>query len=81
MSQPEITMYTRPGCPDVARAAQYLSGRGMTWKDIDIEAVPAAREQVIAWTGRAVTPVVLIGDSRLIEPDEAELAEALAKAA
>ncbi len=38
MSQPKIIMYTRPGCPDVARAAYYLRQRGLTWDEMDIEA-------------------------------------------
>ena len=41
----------------------------------------AARKQVIAWTGRAVTPTLWIGETMLTEPDSAEIDAALAKAA
>lgn len=81
MSQPKITMYTRPGCPDVARASRYLKERGLTWDEIDIDADSAARQQVVAWTGRAVTPTLWIGDTMLTEPDSTEIDAALAKAA
>ena len=80
MNQPKITMYTRPGCPDVARASYYLRERGRTWGEIDIEADAEAKKQVVAWTGRAVTPTLWIGDIMLTEPDSAEIDAALAKA-
>ena len=80
MSQPKIVMYTRPGCPDVGRAAYYLKQRGLTWDAIDIEADEDAKKQVVAWTGREVTPTLWIGDTMLVEPDAAEIDAALAKA-
>ena len=80
IAQPKIVMYTRPGCPDVARASYYLRQRGVTWDDVDIEEDADAKQQVIAWTGRAVTPTLWIGDTMLIEPGEAEIDAALAKA-
>ena len=81
MSQPKITMYTRPGCPDVARAAYFLRQRGLEWDEIDIEADATAKKQVVAWTGREVTPTLWIGDTMLIEPGEGEITAALAKEA
>jgi len=81
MSQPKIVMYARPGCPDVARASHSLRERGLTWDEIDIEADEDAERQVIAWTGRAATPTLWIGRTMLVEPDGAEIDEALATAA
>ena len=80
MNQPKIVMYSRPGCPDVARASAYLRQRGLSWDEINIDADPDAEAQVIAWTGRAVTPTLWIGDTMLTEPDSAEIDAALAKA-
>lgn len=80
MSQPKIVMYTRPGCPDVARAAYYLQQRGLTWDEVDIEEDEDAKNQVIAWTGRPVTPTLWIGDTMLVEPDAQEIDAALGKA-
>lgn len=81
MSQPKITMYTRPGCPDVARASSFLRQRGMTWDEIDITKDEAARKRVLEWTGREVTPTLWIGDTMLTEPDAEEIDAALAKVA
>lgn len=80
MSQPKITMYAQPGCPDVARASYALRQRGLTWDEIDITEDEAARKQVVEWTGREVTPTLWIGDVMLIEPDAEEIDAALAQA-
>lgn len=81
MTQPKIVMYTRPDCPDVERARYALRQLGVTWDEVDIEADPDAKEQVIAWTGREVTPTLWIGKTMLVEPEATEIAKALAKAA
>ncbi len=79
---PTITMYTRPGCSDVARARAYLTQRGLHWTEIDIEADLAACQQVMDWNGgRAATPTLWIGDTMLTEPDAAEIDAALAQEA
>lgn len=80
MSQPKITMYTRPGCPDVARASSALRQRELTWDEIDITKDEPARKQVVEWTGREVTPTLWIGDTMLIEPDAEQIDAALVKA-
>ncbi len=81
MNPPKIVMYSRPGCPDVARASFFLRERGLTWDEINIEADADAKAQVIAWVGRAATPTLWIGETMLVEPDSAEIDAALAKAA
>ena len=81
VSQPKITMYTRPDCPDVARASYFLRQRGLTWDEKDITEDEAARRQVVEWTGREVTPTLWIGGTMLTEPDADEIDAALAKAA
>lgn len=82
MNQPEIIMYTRPACPDVARAQFFLRQRGLDWDEIDIEADPAARAKVEAWNGgRAPTPTLWIGGTMLVEPGATEIDAALEKEA
>ncbi len=79
-AQPKIVMYTRPGCTDAARAAAIMKERSLIWDEVDIDADEDANAQVIAWTGRAVTPTLWIGDIMLTEPDAAEIDDALARA-
>ena len=78
---PKIVMYTRPDCPAAARAAAIMKERGLSWDEVDIDADADANAQVIAWTGRAVTPTLWIGDVMLTEPDAAEIDDALVRAA
>ena len=80
MSQPKIVMYTRPHCPDVARAVSILRQKGLTWDEVDIEADEDAKRQVVAWTGREVTPTLWIGQTMLVEPGEDAIDAALAAA-
>lgn len=80
MTLPEIVMYTRPGCSDVARAQFLLRQRGLEWREVDIEADPNAKAQVEAWNGgRAATPTLWIGGTMLTEPGATEIDAALAK--
>ena len=80
MADAKITMYVRPGCPDVARARVLMQQRGLTWDEIDIEADSEARSRVEQWNGgRAITPTLWIGDTLLTEPDAAEIDAALSK--
>ena len=81
MSQPKITLYTRPGCPDSAKSISYMNSLGLTWDEFDIDADKDAEHKVIGWTGRAVTPTIWIGDIMLTEPENAEIDAALAQAA
>ncbi len=82
MADAKITMYVRPGCPDVARARVLMQQRGLAWDEIDIEQDGAARQQVEQWNGgRAITPTLWIGDTLLSEPDGTEIDAALGRAA
>ena len=72
-------MYSRPGCPDVARASYFLRQRGLSWDEINIDADPDAEAQVTAWVGRAATPTLWIGETMLVEPNGAEIDAALAE--
>ena len=75
----KITMYVRPGCPDVARARRDLTQRGQQWDEVDIDSDTAAEAKVREWTGRAATPTLWIGETLLVEPDASEIDAALAK--
>ena len=80
MSQPKITMYTRPGCSDSARTTEDLQERGLTWTEINIDEDKEANDKVVGWVGRAATPTLFIGDTMLVEPFAPELDAALAAA-
>jgi glutaredoxin len=82
MSQPEIVMYVRRNCGDVDYARRVLADRELDWTEVDIDRDADGLKKVIEWnggTGRSPTPTVWIGNTMLVEPDEDDIDEALAK--
>lgn len=80
MADAKITMYVRPGCPDVARARILMQQRGLAWDEVDIDADSDARRRVEQWNGgRAITPTLWIGDTLLCEPDGEDIDAALSQ--
>ena len=57
-----ITMYATGWCPYCARARALLERKGATWTEIDVEAEPARRVEMIARSGRRTVPQIFIGD-------------------
>lgn len=80
MSQemPEIIMYARERfCPDVTRARIRLERLGLEWTEHDVEAEPERKQEMMALTGRANVPTLVIGNTILIEPSAREIDQAL----
>lgn len=61
MPQPEIRIYTRPWCPYCARAKALLGRKEAAFTEIDIEASPERRDEMIAASGRTTVPQIFIG--------------------
>jgi thioredoxin reductase (NADPH) len=67
---PSITIYTRPWCPYCERAKELLASKGQTWTEIDLDAEPARREEMVARTGRTSVPQIFIGERHVGGSDE-----------
>jgi thioredoxin reductase (NADPH) len=59
---PRIVIYTRPGCSYCERAKRLLTEKGQTWTEIDVEAEPDRRAEMIERSGRTSVPQIWIGD-------------------
>jgi thioredoxin reductase (NADPH) len=59
---PAITMYTKSWCPYCDRAKRLLQEKGQTWTEIDVEAAPERRDEMIRRSGRATVPQIWIGE-------------------
>jgi len=59
---PQITMYSKPDCPYCDLAKRLLTSKGQTWTEIDIEAEPARRDEMIEKSGRRTVPQIWIGE-------------------
>jgi glutaredoxin 3 len=62
VSTPPITMYATGWCPYCSRARALLERKGATWIEIDVEAEPARRAEMITRSGRRTVPQIFIGD-------------------
>jgi glutaredoxin 3 len=70
MSTLEVLMYVTGWCPYCMRARSLLEGKGVTIVEIDVEAVPGARAEMRARSGRGTVPQVFIGDQYVGDCDE-----------
>ena len=60
MSDTAVVMYTTQWCGYCRRARLLFTGKGVPFTDIDVEAVPGAREEMHARSGRTSVPQVFI---------------------
>jgi glutaredoxin 3 len=61
MSPSKVIMYASDWCPYCARARGLLEGKGVAYEEIDVDAVPGAREEMVARSGRHTVPQIFIG--------------------
>ncbi|MEV4708642.1 glutaredoxin domain-containing protein [Actinoplanes sp. NPDC049316] len=69
MSQAEVTVYSRPGCPYCYLLRRGLRRRGVAFTEIDIWQHPQAAAQVRAVAdGNETVPTVHVADKWLVNP-------------
>ena len=61
MTGPKAVMYATAWCPYCARARQLLERKGVALEEIDIEARPGARQEMLSRSGRRTVPQIFIG--------------------
>jgi mycoredoxin len=76
-----ITVYGTDWCGDCRRAKRWLKASGLEWTWIDRDADPEVR-RMLADAGYLAIPVVVLPSGRvLVEPSDAQLADAVGSAA
>ncbi|MBS0365905.1 MAG: glutaredoxin 3 [Proteobacteria bacterium] len=76
MEQPLVTIYLTDWCPYCSRALRLLQQKGVSVREIDVEAVPGAREEMVERSGRSSVPQIFIGDEHIGGCDELHALEA-----
>ena len=61
----KVVMYATSWCPYCARARQLLKRKGIELEEIDIDAMPAARTEMISRSGRHTVPQIFIGETHV----------------
>src|SRR6516162_5588303 len=71
-----ILMYTKSTCPFCDRAKALLRAKGQTWRELDIEADAALRDEMIERTHRKTVPQIFIGERHVGGYDDLAALEA-----
>lgn len=61
VATPRVVMYVTVWCPYCARAQGLLEQKGVAFETIDVEAVPGAREEMMARGGGRTVPQIFVG--------------------
>jgi len=72
-------MYSTDWCPYCARARRLLASKGASVEEIDVEATPARRTEMITRSGRRSVPQIFIGDTHVGGSDDLAALEAAGK--
>ena len=75
MGAPKVVMYVSDWCSYCARARNLLADKGVAVEEIDVEAVPGAREEMRARSGRDTVPQIFIGESHVGGSDDLQALE------
>jgi glutaredoxin 3 len=70
MTQPKVQMYSTGWCPYCDRARRLLKEKNVAFEEIDVEARPEARAEMMARSGRRTVPQIFIGDTHVGGSDD-----------
>ena len=65
MSDPKVVMYVTGWCPYCTRARELLKSKAVTFEEIDVDARPEARTEMVARSGRRTVPQIFIGETHV----------------
>ncbi len=70
-NRPQIVVYATSWCPYCARARRLLESKGVAFEEIDVEARPDARAEMVQRSGgRRTVPQIFIGDTHVGGSDD-----------
>jgi glutaredoxin 3 len=79
MPHAKVTMYGTAWCPYCARARRLLQSKAVAFEEIDIDAKPGARAEMIRRSGRRSVPQIFVGESHVGGSDDLQALEAAGK--
>ncbi len=60
---PQVTIYTKEGCPYCTAAKKHYTDEGIAFNEIDVNAQAGAKDKVLELTkGERIVPVIVEGD-------------------
>ena len=70
MSTPKIQIYAADWCPYCSRARRLLQDKGVSFEEIDVDASPVARAEMVARCGRHTVPQIFVDDVHIGGSDD-----------
>jgi glutaredoxin 3 len=70
MPAPRVVMYSTAWCPYCARARELFGKKGVAFEEIDIDALPQSRADMIRKCGGDTVPQIFIGETHVGGSDE-----------
>jgi len=62
---PDVTIYTKPGCPYCAAAKEHYQNNGVEFKEIDVYDIPGAKDEAIRLAGGKPMVPVIVDDGKV----------------
>ncbi|TQV66003.1 glutaredoxin 3 [Exilibacterium tricleocarpae] len=70
MASEKVVIYTTRFCPYCIRAKYLLDGKGVGYREIQVDFNPQLRREMMAKSGRRTVPQIWIGDTHVGGCDE-----------
>mgnify|MGYP003382568497 FL=1 len=70
MAQPLVVMYSTSWCPYCARARQLLTRKQVDFEEIDIEAEPQRRAEMVTRSSQRTVPQIFVGEHHIGGSDD-----------
>lgn len=79
MATKDIIVYSTPTWPYCRQAKEYLSQKGIAYKDYDVAADRSKAREMIEKSGQMGVPVIVVDNDIMVGFNQAKLDELLAK--
>lgn len=63
---PQVTVYTLPTCPHCRQAKEYLTQKGVPYREFNVQKDEQARNEMVALSGGTSVPVMKIGSEVIV---------------
>jgi glutaredoxin-like YruB-family protein len=75
----EVVVYSTPACPYCKMAKDYLSGKNIPFREVDVAADREAAKKMIEASGEMGVPQIVIGEDIIVGFDRETVDKALEK--
>jgi glutaredoxin-like YruB-family protein len=78
MTAKSVTVYSTPTCPYCVRAKEYLTRKGVAYKDVNVAVDRTGAQEMVQKSGQMGVPVIVVDGKVVVGFDQRELESLLA---